>query len=360
MSEVEAIGDAAAGGVVAHAFEPDAGGARIGADGHMRERACLNCGAALRGDYCHGCGQAAHVHRTLTEFGHDLLHGVLHFEGKIWRTLPLLVWRPGELTRRYVAGERARFVSPLALFLFCLFLTFAAVGWTGGPVGVGTGTDGLDLRSSLADDVVKGEREIARLETRRVGAVAAGRSVAALNAKLKEERDELSMIRLMRERGVTEATMMRASDDLPPGAAWLEGAYRRAKANPSLLLYKLQNNAYKYGWALIPLSLPFMWLLFPFSRAFRMYDHAVFVTYSLCFMALLLVVLSLLRAAGASGGLSVAAMTFLPPIHMYRQLREAYGLRRRSAAARTALLLVFCTVAAVLFTLLLVALGVLG
>src|SRR3546814_10751918 len=58
---------------------------------------------------------------------HDLAHGVLHFEGKIWRTLPMLLFRPGALTRRYVAGERARFVSPLALFLFLVFVMFAMI-----------------------------------------------------------------------------------------------------------------------------------------------------------------------------------------------------------------------------------------
>ena len=33
------------------------------------------------------------MHRTLGAFFHDLLHGVFHFEGRIWRTLPLLAWR---------------------------------------------------------------------------------------------------------------------------------------------------------------------------------------------------------------------------------------------------------------------------
>jgi hypothetical protein len=27
-------------------------------------------------------------------FFHDLVHGVFHFEGKTWRTLPLLALRP--------------------------------------------------------------------------------------------------------------------------------------------------------------------------------------------------------------------------------------------------------------------------
>ncbi|MEO7240329.1 MAG: DUF3667 domain-containing protein, partial [Sphingomicrobium sp.] len=100
-------------------------------DGHTHERNCLNCGCALCGEYCHCCGQRAHVHRTLTAFWHDLAHGVLHFEGKIWRTLPLLAWRPGELTRRYIDGQRARFVSPIALFLFAVFMMFAVVGFSG-------------------------------------------------------------------------------------------------------------------------------------------------------------------------------------------------------------------------------------
>ena len=68
----------------------------------------------------------------LRAFFHDLLHGVLHFEGKIWRTLPMLAWRPGELTRRYIDGERASFVSPIALFLFSVFLMFAVGSLSGG------------------------------------------------------------------------------------------------------------------------------------------------------------------------------------------------------------------------------------
>lgn len=122
---VEAVGDAITGGLVARLVEPTAGQEARNGGG------CLNCGAALIGDYCHACGQKTHVHRTLSAFWHDLLHGVLHFEGKIWRTLPMLVWKPGELTRRYIEGERTRFVSPLAMFLFSVFLTFALIGSIG-------------------------------------------------------------------------------------------------------------------------------------------------------------------------------------------------------------------------------------
>ena len=90
--EFEALGDAVTGGIVGRAVEPKAGET---SDGHTPEANCLNCGTPLAGEFCHACGQHAHVHKTLTAFFHDFLHGVLHFEGKIWRTLPLLAWRPG-------------------------------------------------------------------------------------------------------------------------------------------------------------------------------------------------------------------------------------------------------------------------
>src|SRR3954468_14377273 len=124
MGEIDAVADAVTGGMLGRAVEPRAGEG----DGHTHESNCLHCGTALTGPYCSACGQHAHVHRTLEAFFHDFAHGVLHFEGKIFRTLPLLAWRPGELTRRYIDGQRASFVSPIALFLFCVFFMFGVVG----------------------------------------------------------------------------------------------------------------------------------------------------------------------------------------------------------------------------------------
>ena len=127
----EGLADAGTGAAFARAAEPAAG---EGA-GHTHEGACLNCGTALVGSHCHACGQRAHVHRTLAAFFHDLLHGVLHFEGKTWRTIPLLVWKPGRLTREYIDGKRASYVSPIALFLFVVFLSFALFNALGGATG---------------------------------------------------------------------------------------------------------------------------------------------------------------------------------------------------------------------------------
>jgi hypothetical protein len=123
------------------------------------------------------------------------------------------------------------------------------------------------------------------------------------------------------------------------------------------LTSKIQEAASKYSWLLIPLSVPFLWLLFPLRRR-KMYDHTVFVTYSLSFMMMLVIAGGLLVAAGAS---AVAGfLLFVPPFHMYRHLKGAYQLGRFSAFVRTIALVTFAFVAAGLFMAAAVALGTFG
>lgn len=343
MSEVDAVGDAVMGGLAARAVEPDAGA--VGKDGHTHEAACLNCGTALTGEFCHACGQHAHVHRTLTAFFHDILHGVLHFEGKIWRTLPLLVWKPGELTRRYIEGERARFVSPIALFLFSVFLMFAAVSLVGGMGGLPA-----EAKVGLQQELREIREKLSALEAERDVAAKAGQPVASLNERIGDLKDEMQAIEAVRSGDLRGAGV--DSTRIP---GWIGSSVGKAARNPELVGYKLKTNAYKFSWLIIPLSVPFVWLLFPFSRRFRPYDHVVFVTYSLCFMSIL-VVAGLLF--GGLGMTSIAGLLWLlPPFHMYRQLKGAYDLGRKGALWRTLLLTLFATIVMALFSAVMVGVG---
>lgn len=352
MGEGEAVGDLVTAGMLGRAVESRAGEA---VDGHTHERACLNCGTMLAGPYCYECGQRGHVHRTIRAFFHDLMHGVLHFEGKIWRTLPLLAWRPGQLTRRYIEGQRARFVSPIALFLFSVFLMFAVVSAMGG-------FSSPDINTSAKQDLAAAEREavadIAALKTSRAELVKQGKPTGAVDEQLKEQEGTLEVVRTLRGRGLTEGILKNEKTTFRSSIPWIEQAYLKAKQNPQLLLYKLKTNSYKWSWALIPLSVPFMWLVFPFSRRFRTYDHVVFITYSLCFMSLLVVLASALAYAGFGG--AAPFLLLIPPIHIFRQLCGAYGLGWWGALWRTIVLLIAAVFVLSLFALLIIAVGELG
>jgi len=90
--------------------------------------ACLNCGAELGGAFCARCGQRAVALRpTVHELLHEAFHELAHFDGKILRTLKLLLFKPGALTREFLDGIRARSVTPIRLYLLCSLLFFGTL-----------------------------------------------------------------------------------------------------------------------------------------------------------------------------------------------------------------------------------------
>ena len=123
------------------------------------------------------------------------------------------------------------------------------------------------------------------------------------------------------------------------------------------MLYKLQANGYKFSWLLIPLSIPFVWLTFLWRRRFRAYDHAIFVTYSLSFITLLFITVSVLSAIGAHEAILFFSMVLIPPIHLYKQLRGAYEIGRFSAFWRLMFLSMCIWIVLLLFLQILLALG---
>ncbi len=315
------------------------------------------------GAHCHACGQKAEVHRTLRSYGHDLLHGVFHFEGKVWKTLPMLAFKPGELTRRYIHGERAKFVSPLALFLFAVFLMFAVVGGLAGEMHApDTSELKVELRGKPLNELeAELKKQNARKDIIRAAidkARDAEQPTGLLRAELNKVKDEIDNLNTARNllTGKPDFTVT----GLKTGWTALDAGLDKANKNPNLFLYKIQSSAYKYSWALIPLSVPFVWLMFFWRRQFKVYDHAVFVTYSLTFMLFLTVVLTVLGFAGAALPWVPIAGTFIPPIHMYRQLRGAYGVSRIGGLVRTAALATFGSVVLMVFLALLMLLGALG
>jgi len=335
---------------------------------------CLNCGSPLTGTYCVHCGQAAHLHRSLLHLIEEFLHGVLHVEAKGFRTIPLLFLRPGLLTRRYIEGQRTRYVSPMALFLFCIFLVYFVFSWVSeerGGLTVKFDTPEqakVDVQQALAEaqvdvDKAKADLDAARksgdgmqaaelaLAAATLGQKLAGLSSQAADAALKAKTTS------GKPNGAVDATVVtgeavktqiaEAAKSIPDVPGW-KGRIRKNLSNPDLLLYKLKSTAYKWSFMLIPISLPFIWLMFAWRRGVRMYDHAIFSLYSLSFMSLWFSLVALLPSVGLTALVAPAVM-LVPTVHMFMQLRETYSLSIYSALWRTFALLAVCGTAFLLF-----------
>ncbi|KQW38970.1 DUF3667 domain-containing protein [Rhizobacter sp. Root404] len=130
--------------------------------------ACLNCGEAFGADrprFCPACGQGTAIKPpTLLEFAQQFGGAYLSTEGALWRSLKLLVLRPGELTRQYLAGRRKHYVLPLRLYLTIsvavLLMLRVASSLDPDAVAIAKG-DGFDPRAgAFALDIGPGRLEM--------------------------------------------------------------------------------------------------------------------------------------------------------------------------------------------------------
>ncbi|MBY0572625.1 MAG: DUF3667 domain-containing protein [Undibacterium sp.] len=419
---------------------------------HLDEKGrgdCANCGTPLSGHYCHACGQSSHIHRSLLHMFEELLHGLFHFDTKAWRTIPALMFRPGELTRQYIEGKRTSFVSPLALFLFLIFLMFFVfslvtdeikpedLNKTDDPAEVATllvrSKVNLKIQENILKTDFKNKRSLEKqfkvvLEAREALFKAQGRQekssgqiksadavnkelaqaqgvivnskvhndAATLSEEAKFEQEKASryaeqdlkllgdkykqamkqeMQREAEKSGKKTSTAFGVSGDITMGDhkidvdtkssdtdrtfetslmnSWLGKLLEHADKNRELTLYKMKKNASSLAFLLMPISLPFLWLLFAFRRQYKMFDHAVFSLYSLSFMCALIILLTLINAINFTG-IAVVLFLIIPPIHMYRQLRAAYQLSVLASVWRTIALL-FIALASLLVYALMVA-----
>jgi hypothetical protein len=237
---------------------------------------CLNCGAALSGPYCGRCGQkAAELELTMREFLGTALQDAISLDSRVARTLTLLILRPGEVTARYLAGERARFVPPVRLYLFVSVGYFLLLSWLGGGIGPDVrAADGTGDPATVAEQV----------------------------------RTEL-------EEGVREESLMNALT-LQAGIAAQdpEGFRRRLVEGASYLMFLL-----------LPAFAGLSWLLF--RRRQRYYLHHLLHALHLHVFAYLALGVAILLAWPGSAVLRVAGelVPVAIPIHVLVSFRRMHG-----------------------------------
>lgn len=147
---------------------------------------CPNCATPLAGPWCHACGQSGEdFHRSIGRLCGEVLEGLLHLDGRLWRTLPALMLRPAELTRGYLDGHRAPQIPPLRLFLVILLAIFVVGGMTGGG---GVGVLQLRLPSKAGSTLGTPQKPAATIEDVRgltpSQRARIGQSIGAMNVTL--------------------------------------------------------------------------------------------------------------------------------------------------------------------------------
>ena len=257
---------------------------------------CANCATPLQGPWCHACGQLGEdFHRSTSKLLLETIEGLFHFDGRLWRTLPDLVLRPGRLTRSYLDGHRAPQIPPLRLFLVVLLLVFLIGGLPRPKPHADPAPPAGNAASSLKVIDPNGQAHTKSLQD----------MTPAERAELKK---------------VTNNVEVKLGSDRADGSAtdWLKQRIGRVIDEPERFYLVLESWGERFAFLTLPLSTMLLALAFLWRREFFVFDHVIFSLHSLSFLGLL-ICLNMVLPFGLGGVLLLAA-----PVHLFVHLRSVY------------------------------------
>ena len=302
--------------------------------------ACRNCGTQAPLKFCPECGQETTLHPpTLGEFLHEFVGHYVALEGALWRTLRLLVLKPGRLTREYLAGRRKQYVLPLRLYLTASFLFFLV----------------LKLMPSSTDNAV-----VVDLTGKRIGTVAELQVSAASAAKASASADSAVVAAHRPKSEVLHPIDCGAAGQSPcnRAQAFLNATGERFREHPQETVAHMRQHMIGIAPYVIFLLLPvFAGIMMLAYRSRRMTygEHVVFSLHLHAFWFLAFLVIALVP--DSLGSLLQLAV----PVYGTWAMHEAYGGRWGATLARavfaSALYLVVLTIASMALSLALLAMG---
>jgi F0F1-type ATP synthase membrane subunit b/b' len=403
----------------------------------------LNCEAPLQGGrYCSRCGQAAHANRSLWALVEELAWNVFNLDTKAWRTVPRLIGRPGTLSRSYIDGKRARYLTPLATFLLCYFFMFLVFSTVPKPETLNLSdtssaaehvTDARDNLKDAQDTLQEAQQGLAEARreagphpnaAQQLAIGAAERVVSTAQERLQRRQVALERAQQRQQEAAQApvhvhvndqdraaiqqstttppppapvapqspgATTAGATPPQPPvvtgpdlndqngpitlddvlrkigrenitvdGRPWLSPAARAQLSNPPLFYSHLQDSASRWGFLLVPFSLPFIAFLFLFKKNITLYDHTVFALNSLSFASLLFALMLGASQVSWLHWVPGIALGLVLPVHTFFHIGGAYKMKWWSALWRTFFMLFFATFVLIMFFIAVLFIGLAG
>ncbi|WP_035568511.1 DUF3667 domain-containing protein [Hyphomonas adhaerens] len=311
---------------------------------------CRNCGAVVTERYCSRCGQlASNFHRPFFGLVASSLADTFALDSRLWRSVPLLLFRPGRMTRNYLDGKRARYVPPFRMFLLASLLFFLTVFGLGDRLGW------------YADWTLNPGAGVEISET--------GRANAIEELKARLERDDLSpagreglesvlarleageQVPFVREDGTVDRDALHGMIDqaIAPGTSPVEAQTIQAAGDQFARVFENQDRfaarfrewAPRFSLMFMPLLTLMLTVIYAWRRSVYVYDHVIV---ALHFQTFVYSLATLLLLVGAFLHIGPDLLSLVGTIwgvwYLHRQLRVTYGTGFFMAALRTTILLI--------------------
>ncbi len=335
--------DVAAEHVAASAADPSERGAKARPSRtaalrpDAKEGHCANCNTELQGAVCHHCGQLAdEFHRPVRGLLGEIIEGLFALDGRVARTIPNLLLRPGRITRAYLKGQRARFMPPFRLYIVASLIFFLLVPLVANSV---TGPDPQVVRGAI--------EEAGNIEAQIDRAEASGEFTPEQAAEARQAYEESGLATLFgtRDEGAAEPPASDAepvdptSDGVVPDEAvpdrsssasipdqtpdWLGERINRVAEDPAAWLERAQSWVPRIMFVMVPVYALLLSLTYAWRRGFFLYDHLIVSVHFHAALFLSMAVFYLL-ANFMSGPLMFLAGLIYSNAYLYRLHRVVY------------------------------------
>ena len=333
--DIEAVGAAALGGLSKGAHHKVNSG-----------QPCENCGAVVPDRFCSACGQlASSFHRPLWELVTESVADMFALDGRLLRSLPMLMFRPGRMTRNYLDGKRARYVPPFRMFLLASVIFFLTIftmndaqhwftDWRFDPYS----KSGMDFQKAVSDEVPSVPE--------------GGAQDGAPSAPDAPVTDDMPFSDLVLPDGTIDREKMhdiikrQARPDATPAEiqASLLAADKAANVyeNQDRFGGRLRQWAPRFSLLFLPVFALLLTLMYAWWRKFYVFDHLVASLHFQTFLYIMGTLVLLFTAifphlAYLAPGAALVAVF----VYIYRMLRVIYGSGRMASALGATVLLVF-------------------
>jgi hypothetical protein len=213
---------------------------------------CLNCAAPLDGHFCSRCGQRAlPPHPTVRELAGDAYTELVGWDGKFAETVRTLFRRPGELTRVLLEGRRARYISPVRLYLLCSLVYFLVAAVVPAPTDAIEFEAGIGVGVEAGGQTSPGEAAIGKAISSGLASLSATERAAFESEIARTPAFLRPIVRAVAEdyrglRNRVAETMPRALFVLIPALALILGIFHRGRPYPDHLYFAIHFQAFVF------------------------------------------------------------------------------------------------------------------
>ena len=296
---------------------------------HLKERSskdCLNCGIEVAGRFCQQCGQEnVEVKESFFQLLRHFVEDLTHFDGKLWKTVKLLLFKPGSLTKLYIEGKRASYIHPIRMYIFVSAVFFLFMFTGEAPVK----PESAGSKANTSKDFASGLQEGLELELD--NDTVNYKTIAAYNAaqqKLPSSKKDNWLDAVIKKKGI-ELNEKYGGDNLKIGKALIE---------------KFENYFSRMLYISLPIFAFFIWVLYRRNKNHFFVDHIIFSIHIYCAFYIILFITQIVSTVNDffSDQLS-GIIAFIVPLslvfYLYKSLKNHFNQSRKKTLLKCLILI---------------------